>query len=452
MKTLVALTVLVTALRGFATIFSGTMSLSAAGSLVLTVSLWGEYLLTSAKLRTIRTVLAMEEPLAAARVHGVWNGKDGLYRETADTCSLVEDLEQLPREFKVLGAFSAVLAAASLAAAIVLWQKAGREFLWAWNVMLLGVCPVGGTLAYGRAFCLASRRLKAAGAAISGSEGARRLSGSAAVVITDGDLFPSANVSLNGIKIFTEHAPELLLGYAAAILERSGARTMEKLFRDALEAQNGRHFRLDNFRAYEAGGLGGEIGGDVVLLGGLGFMQTMGVAVPHDARLKQALYISVGSQAAAVFALNYSPSEAVRSGLAVILSSRGLIPVLATRDTLLTPNMVSAKYHLPVDRFEYPLSRQRAELTQADAPGEHGAFLSRGSFLSFAAAVCTGRRLRRSIPAAIATAITGAVVGLFLMALLVLIGAYEVAGPLNFLIYHAIWLVPCGLISGLVGK
>ena len=67
-KTLVALTVLVTALRGFVTISAGTMSLSAVGSLVLTVSLWREYLLTSAKLRTVRTVLAMEEPLAAARV------------------------------------------------------------------------------------------------------------------------------------------------------------------------------------------------------------------------------------------------------------------------------------------------------------------------------------------------------------------------------------------------
>ena len=452
-KTLVGVTVLITAIRSFLTLTDGTLSLSAPASLLLTVSLWGEYLLLSAKLRTAKTVLAMDEPVAAARVAGVWNEKDCLYREAAaDVLSLTGDLERTPRSERVLNAVSTVLAAASLAVAVVLTVKAKRDFLWAWNVLLLGICPLGGLLVYGRAFCLSSRRLKAAGAAVAGWEGAGRLSGSAGVVITDGDLFPAANVSLNGIKIFGDYTPDRLLGYAAAILERSGAKVIAKIFREALEAQNGRHLKLDNFRTYEAGGLGGEVGGDVVLLGGLGFMQTMGISVPDDARLKQALYISVGSETAAVFALNYNPSEAVRSGLAALLGSRGLVPILATRDTLLTPNMVGAKYHLPTDRLEYPVSHERAALTQVDAPGEQGAFLARGSFLSFAAAVRVGRQLRRSVPSGTAVALAGAILGLFLMALLVLIGAYEVAGAMNFLLYHAIWLVPCGLISGMVGK
>lgn len=448
-KTLIAFAVLITALRGFLTLDGDALSLSGAASFLLTVSLWGEYLLVSAKLRTVKAVLAMGTPLAATRLD---TSRPCLCRTEGDISTLMEDVESAPGAEKTLGAASAILAAACVAVSVIWKVRAEREFLWALSVLLLGVCPLGGTLAYGRAFCLASRRLKAAGAALTGWAGAKKLSGTAAVMITDSDLFPPANLSMNGIKVFGNYTPERLLGYAAAILQQSGAENVARLFETALEAQNGRRFTLDNFRTYEAGGLGGEIQGDVVLLGGLGFIQTMGVHLPEDTRLKQALYISVGGHAEGVFALQYNPSDAVRSGLAALMGSRGLSTVLATRDTLLTPAAVSRKYSLPADRLEYPVSRERAALADVRGKGEQGAFLARGSFFSFATAVCAGRQLRRSVSAAVTVALVGAVTGFVLMSLLTLIGAVNAAGALNLMLYQAIWLIPTALITGLVGK
>lgn len=450
--TMICILVLVTAVRGFLTLGGDSLSLCAAASMVLTVSLWGENLLVSAKLRTVRAALSMEEPMAAVRLEGVWNGKDCLHRSRADLDGLVPDLEQAPTADKIVNALCAILTAAALAVSVVLASKADRDFLWVWNVLLLGACPLGSLLAYGRAFCLASRRLKAAGAAIRGWVGARRMGGDVGAILTDTDVFPAANVSLNGIKVYGDESADRLLGYAAAILERSGAKCAFRLFSQALEVQNGRHYKLDNFRSYASGGLGGEIGSDVALLGSLGFMQTMGVDIPDDARLKQALYISLNGSVAGVFALNYKASDAVRSGLAAIFSSRGITPILATGDTLLTPGMVRMKYGLPTDRLEYPVSRERAALAAVDGEGQQGAVLARGGFLSFAMAVCTARQLRRSVKSGAGIALAGAIVGFFLMCLLTLIGAYDTAGALNLMIYHAIWLIPTGLVSGMVGK
>lgn len=450
--TMLCILVLITAVRGFMTLGSERLSLCAAASGVLTVSLWGEYLLASAKLRSLKTAMAMEDPVAVVHLPSLWNEKDCLHRGPADLDGFVADLEQIPVSGKVINIISAILTAASLAVAAVLAAKADRDFLWAANVLLLGACPLGSMLAYGRGFCLISRRLKTAGAAIRGWAGARRMSGNVGVILTDTDIFPAANVSLNGIKVYGEESADRLLGYAAAILERSGAKYVARLFSQALEAQNGRHYKLDNFRTYEAGGLGGEIGSDVVLLGGLGFMQTMGVRIPDDARPKQAMYIALGGRVAGVFVLNYKASDAVRSGLSALLSSRGVATILATGDTLLTPGMVRMKYSLPADRLEYPVSRERAALAAADGVGEQGAVLARGGFLSFAMAVCSGRQLRRGVRAAAAITAMGAVIGFFLMCLLTLIGAYDTVGALNLLLYHAIWLIPTGLVSGMVGK
>ena len=75
-----------------------------------------------------------------------------------------------------------------------------------------------------------------------------------------------------------------------------------------MHSQNGRHYRVDTFRRYEGGGLGAEIQGDVILMGSIGFMKLMKVRMPEGTRLKQAVYLSVNGDLAAVFALNYAPA------------------------------------------------------------------------------------------------------------------------------------------------
>ena len=78
--------------------------------------------------------------------------------------------------------------------------------------------------------------------------------------------------------------------------------------------------------------------------------------------------------------------------------------------------------------------------------------MAKGSFLSYAAAVAGGRLLRRTVHSAVAVTLTGSILGLALMAVLTYLGAVQAASALNLLLYQLLWLIPCLLITGLVGK
>lgn len=103
--------------------------------------------------------------------------------------------------------------------------------------------------------------------------------------------FPPENVTLNGMKIYSDRYVPQVIGYAAAVVETAGS-GLVPLFREILKSQNGRHYTVDTFRRYEGGGLGAEIGGDVILMGSLGFMKLMRVRMSEGTRLRQAVYMA----------------------------------------------------------------------------------------------------------------------------------------------------------------
>lgn len=68
-----------------------------------------------------------------------------------------------------------------------------------------------------------ARRLSRSGAAVAGWQGARNLGGECAVAIEDADLFPPENVTLNGMKIYSDRYVPQIIGYAAAVVETAGS-------------------------------------------------------------------------------------------------------------------------------------------------------------------------------------------------------------------------------------
>ncbi len=437
--------------HGVSALFGEGLSLVTAASMVLTVGAWGDYLALSAKYHTLHTAVHMESPMAASRYEAVYEESDGLYRTGGDISSLPADLDKKSLPDKIVSAASLILTALSLFLSGLLSLRANADFLQTFTVLLVGACPLGGALAWSRTFCKAAKYLKTCGAALAGYEGSCALSGDEAVMLTDEDIFPPAHVSLHGYKVFGSQMPERILGYAEALIRRSGATHLLKTFRDAGAPVNG--YPVGDFREYTAGGLGGEIHGSVVLLGNLNFMNLMQVSVPQDFRIRQALYLSVDGECQGVFAIRYRPSDAVRSGLSAILSCRDLTPVLATRDILLNPAMVRDQYGIPGDFLEYPLAEERAILAKVPTQaGRQGAFLARDSFLSFAVAVAVGRQCKSSSMAAAILSVVAAALGFFLMAILVLTGSLAAIGILRLLVFHLLWLIPAAILTAHIRK
>ncbi|MBQ7566798.1 MAG: hypothetical protein IJT18_06730 [Oscillospiraceae bacterium] len=431
-QTLLLLTTLVVAACGIA----GSGELWAAGSLLLTVSLQRERQLVTAKCRALHVALAADAPQAALR------NEYGVGRGNGSAQKLAEDLEASRETATDIA--SPLLAALTLVIAAVLSSRAGRDFLWAWSVLLLGAFPLGALFAGARSFARLSAKLAKVGAAVGGRKAALHLGGDTGVIVTDGDLFPRSSVSLHGLKVLDEHTPDQLLGYAAALLEQAEAGSA-KPFLDEVESQRARRWQTDQFRVYDAGGLGGEIGGDVVLLGSREFLHAMHIPAPDEGKQQHTLYIAVNGRAAGVFVLIYEPADSVRNGLTALLRSRARL-ILATRDVLLTPAMLEEKYGVPVARTEQTIRRERDEML-ACTDGEQGAVLAKNGFLPFAKAVAGARRFVSAARGATAASLFGAAMGLMLTALLTLTGAEEAASAWNLLLYQLLWCVPAWLLT-----
>lgn len=450
---MMALTTLVSAADGFVAITQDRLPFCTAPGFLLLAALWGIWLEKKAKWKTLKTVLAMESPVAAAKEEKAWHGLDCIFRTEGSLKDFTAMLETPDAAKKVMRIYAPMAAALSLVLAGFAAIQGQADFLWAWAALLTASLPAGGFLACCRPFWILAKRLQQDGAAICGWRGAKLLSGECGIVIEDSDLFPKNNISMNGMKMYSELPTRQVVGYATAVIQAAGSGLLP-LFEEVMKNEDGRRYKADSFRQYEGGGLGAEIRGDVVLLGSLAFMRLMGVHVPEGTRVQSALYISVNKELVGVFALTYQPSPGTRSGLGQVLRSAGLTPVLATRDFMITPALVKKRYKISVDRMEFPVVAERIRLSQEEAgkDGKQGALMSKESFLSFAAAVTGGRLLRRAVHSAVAVSVFSGLLGLCLMGVLTYLGSVMALSAMNLLLFHLIWAVPTLLITGLVGK
>ncbi len=453
LTTLLTVTVILAALDAFFAIPAQRTPFCAPAAFALLLAQWSISLEKQAKWRTLKTVLSMEEPVAAVKVEKVWNGLDCVFRREGDLQHFTQMLETPDAAQKTMRIYAPVVLAVSLVMALIASISGGSNFLWAWTALLMAALPAGGFLACWRPFSIMAKRLHREGAAVCGWRGAKLLSGECGMVICDEDLFPQKNITVNGMKMYSDLPSRTVIGYATAVIQAAGSGLLP-LFEEMMKNENGRRYTVDTFRQYEGGGLGGEIRGDVVLIGSLAFMRLMGVHVPEGTRVQSAAYVSVNGELSGVFALTYGQSPLSRSGLQDVVHSSGLTPILATRDFMITPALVKKRYKVSADRLEFPVVAERARLSAPEAAtsGRQGALMSKGNFASFAAAVTGGRLLRRTVRSAVVLSVFSGIMGMLLLFLLTYLNASGAASAGNLLLYQLLWQVPVMLLTGMIGK
>ena len=434
----------------FFAVAEGRTPFCTVASILLLLALWGRDLLYDARRRSLRAISNMDEPVAAIREEKAWHGYDCIFRAPGDAEQFAVQLEMPDAGSRIMRVWAPVMTAVTLALSVLTSLRTGEHFLWAWSAMLLASFPAGILIAYAKPFSALARRLYRAGAAIAGWQGARILSGEAGLIVEDADLFPPQNVTQGGMKLYGSRPAPMVIGYANAVVQTAGS-GLVPLFEQMMHDQNGRRYTVDTFRRYEGGGLGATIRGDVVLMGSIAFMKLMRVRVPEGTRLKQAVYLSVNGELTAVFALNYAPAESVRAGLSAVLRAGSLVPVLATRDFMITPQFLKLRYKIPPEHIEFPIVEERARLSSQEIPrtGPQGALMARSSFASFAGSVVSARTLRGAAIIAMIVALAGSVLGTALMFFLTFLGSSFSASCWNLFVYTVLWLIP-GLLTALL--
>ena len=188
-------------------------------------------------------------------------------------------------------------------------------------------------------------------------------------------------------------------------------------------------------------GIGAEVAGEVILVGSLGFVRSMGVHMPAGTRVRQAVYVSVDGELAGIFAVKYKPSPSTRKGLRDVLANRSFSVVLATRDFLITPELIGAKYELDTQSVIFPPLSERLRLSAIDPEknGGQGGLIAKDTFGAFASTVAAGRTLKSVSGLSLALSLAAGVLGWILCTLLLVWNSAQTASPLHLAAFQLVW-------------
>ena len=402
----------------------------------------------SGRFHSLRTVCGFRNPMGIFHAPQVSEGASSLRRDPANVNSFLIDLLQKDKPQMILSIYCTLLLPLSAALAYILTRSGAGDFFLAWLLLLLGGLPFCAALGYPRIFAALAGRLSRIGGALSGWHSAKVFGGKHTIIIRDEDLFPVSGITSNGMKMYGPYRPNRIISYALAALDAAGS-PLAELFEGMLKAQYGTHSVISQYRFYDNNGIGAEIAGDIVLVGSLSFMHSMGVQMPAGAKVRLAVYVSVNGELAGIFALKYKANKSSRKGLRDVLANRNFSVVVATRDFLITPELIAAKYALPTDHMKFPAYPERLRLAELDPnrKAEQGGLIAKDTFGAFASTVAAGRTLRITALASLAICLFAAVLGIVLCSMIIAWNSIAAASPVHILTFQILWSLALGFVT-----
>jgi len=421
----------------------------AAFSLEVMMALWAEYQRRNAEMGQMDTMRKATRLDSVVKTPDLYDGRPGLLRGEGQVEDFMDHYAKPSTPQKVLSRYMIVGLLVAVAAGVASGLLRGdyRVGVQAGTAAMLVALPATSFITLSRPAAVLQRRLHRVGAVLCGWQGVKGLRGAAVIPVNDQDLFPSGSVKMNGVKFFGSREPDQVLSYAAAVIMAEGT-GLSSLFSQLLDSRNGRHYDVENFRAYK-GGLGGEVNGEPVLVGTHSFLRDMGVEVPEGTRVHQALYAAVDGELGGVFAVTYAKVRATSAALGALCGYRKLTPVLTCGDFMLTESFVRSKFGVNTRRIAFPPHDVRKELA-AREPAEDAAALAlmtKEGMMGMAFAITGARALRTASVFGVAVHMIAGILGLVIVTLLTVVGAEHLLTAENLMLFELLWLIPGLLVT-----
>ena len=420
----------------------------AAFSLQVLMSLWCAYQQRNTKLGQLDTMRK------AVRLDGIgvkedyFESRKGFIRNEGQVEHFMDHYESAPKLQKVLSVYTLVAlcisVAIGVAGGVLHGVSTGIQIA---SVACLAAMPASMFITLSRPMAVLEKQLHKLGAVLCGWKGVEGLGGKAVFPLEHNDLFPAGAVQLNGVKFFGPRQPDLIIAYAAALMEADG-NSLEPIFTQLLDSRNGRHYPVENFHRYD-GGVGAEINGEPVLIGTLAFLKDMGTDLPEGIRVSQAVCLAVDGELCGLFALSYEKDRSTIAGMNTLLGSRKLRSLLVAEDFMLTPEFLRSVFGSSAKRMEHPDREQRELLREkkSDPDMQALAMVTAEGLAPMAYAVCGARSVKAAATAGVVVHMTGGILGLLMMLVLAILGATQLLTPANLFLYELLWLVPGLLIT-----
>lgn len=334
----------------------------------------------------------------------------------------------------------------SIIAAVI--SKSFSSFAHILSGIFVCAAPIAMLLTFPLPFFISIKSLIRSGSTIAGWSGLYDIGKAKHLIVTDSDLFPKGCVKISRTRVFAGMEPERIISFAGSIISASGS-AMVHPFAELMRKAGGGLMPVEAFSVHESGGLTAMIDGEDVYCGNAAFMRLMGVILPEKYVLNNGVYIAVAGVICGVFEMEYIASDAVKSALEELVGS-DRHAIFAVRDFNITPSMLSVKFDMPTDGFDFPPYSERyaisgAEPSEASKPA---ALISREGLSALVSLADHGKMLFSRIRLSVMLSVVSAVIGMLVMFILSLSALPSVVTALSYLLAWLLITVILGFSIG----
>lgn len=447
-NSLLVLTFLVSCVDGVICLQQLRLSVCAVFSLQMTMALWAAYDRHNTEMGQMDTLRRATNLNGLACVPEDYEGMTGFRICRGEVEHFMDHYQGVSAPDRLLNWYCLAVAVVSLSIGVLggVFHGITVGVQMCCASLMVGL-PSTGFLATARPLEVLEKRLHKLGTVLCGWQGVRAVRCRIAVPLNDKDLFPSGSVKLNGVKFYGDRSPDQVVTYTAALIGTNGGALVE-VFEQLRDSRGGKVCLVENLRIYR-GGVGGDIGEDGVLVGTLQFMQDMGIDVGKGTRVSQAVYTAIEGELCGVFAVTYGKNKSSAAGVRTLCACRSLIPVMTTKDFMITESFIRSKFSVSTRRVAFPDRATCVDICARREPegAQVVALTTKEGLAPMAYAITGARTLGSAMQTGVILHMIGGIVGLVMMAALAYIGSAELLSPLNILFYQLVWMIPGFLVT-----
>lgn len=394
----------------------------------------------------LNTAAASKHPYVVTAEAELSGGDITLVKGRKPLDGIVRRTEEDGPDESVFGVLTPYFVVAALVLSIIaaVISKDFSSFAHILSGIFVCAAPIAMLITFPMPFFISIKSLIRSGSTIAGWSGLYDIGKAKHLIVTDGDLFPKGCVKISRTRVFAGMEPERIISFAGSIISASGS-AMVHPFAELMRKAGGGLMPVEAFSVHESGGLTAMIDGEDVYCGNAAFMRLMGVVLPEKYVLNNGVYIAVASVICGVFEMEYTASDAVNSALEELVGS-DRHAIFAVRDFNITPSMLSVKFDMPTDGFDFPPYSERyaisgAEPSEASKPA---ALISREGLSALVSLADHGKMLFSRIRLSVMLSVVSAVVGMLVMFILSLSALPSVVTALSYLLA---WLLITVILS-----
>ncbi len=259
-------------------------------------------------------------------------------------------------------------------------------------------------------------------------------------------LFPTGSVSLASIKLFSDTKIDEVLLDAASLTTRADS-ILKDLFIDIIAGKNGILKKVENFSFEDSMGLCGWIDNKRILLGSRELMHSHNIeGVPTKTKErefteggKDALYLSVSGNLAAVLIIEVSASPAVKKAMKE-LEKRDMAVIIKTIDPFITINRVSTLYNFSEELLKVVPTRMLPDFEEETRKVRKFStpLACSGKFSSLVSLLMSAKAITKTASLGVFIQSASALLGMGIVSMHSLLGAFADLSPAWMLVYNII--------------